>query len=89
METTTATMIDDDINNKGDADGDGDDDDSHNGNDDKATTTRPWRRDHDIKIQQSTKWGAVGGRAMMTTATTATATATATATRWRHSLQQQ
>ncbi len=82
METTAATTIDDDSDNKGDADGDGDDVDSHNGNDDEATMTRPWRQDHDIKIQQSTKWGTVGSRVMMTTATTATATAMATATRW-------
>ena len=89
METTMATTINDDSDDEGDADGDGDDGNGHNGNDDEATTTRPWRRDHDIKIQQSTKWGAVGGRAMMTTATTATATAMATATRRRHSLQRQ
>ena len=61
METTTATTIDDDRNAKGEADGNGDYGNGHNGNNDKATTTRPWRRDHDIKIRQSTKWGAVGG----------------------------
>ena len=62
METTTATKINDDSDDEGDADGDRDDGDGHNGNDNKATMTRPWRQDHDIKIQQSTKWGAVGVR---------------------------
>ncbi len=42
METTMATMIDDDSDDEGDADGNGDDGIGHNGNDDKATTTRPW-----------------------------------------------
>jgi hypothetical protein len=34
METTTATMIDDDSDDEGDTDGDGDDGDGNNGNDD-------------------------------------------------------
>ncbi len=41
METMTATTINDDRDNKGDADNDGDNGDDHSGNNDKATTTRP------------------------------------------------
>jgi hypothetical protein len=40
METTTASTIDDDSDNKGDTDGDGDEDDGHKGNNDEAATTR-------------------------------------------------
>ncbi len=52
METTMATTIDDNSDNKGNADDDGDNSNDHNGNDDKATsnetmTTRP-RRDTTI-----------------------------------------
>jgi hypothetical protein len=47
METTMATMINDDSDNEGDADNDGDNGDNHNGNDDKATTKRPRQQDHD------------------------------------------
>ncbi len=49
METMTATMIDDDSNNEGDAEDDGDNGNDHDGNDDKAMTTRPQQRDHDNK----------------------------------------
>ncbi len=49
METMTATMINDDINNKGDADNDADNGNDHNGNNVKATTTRPRQQDHDNK----------------------------------------
>ncbi len=41
METMTATMINDDSNNKGNAYNDGDNGNDHNGNNDKATMTRP------------------------------------------------
>ncbi len=41
MEMMTATMINDDSNNEGNADDDGDNSDNHNGNDNKATMTRP------------------------------------------------
>jgi hypothetical protein len=47
METTTATMINDDSHNEGNADDNGDNSDNHNGNDNKAMTTRPRQRDHD------------------------------------------
>jgi hypothetical protein len=47
METTTATMIDDNSNNKDDADDNGDNGNDHNGNNDKATRTRPQQQDHD------------------------------------------
>ncbi len=47
METTMATTIDDDSNNKGNADNDGDNGDNHNGNNDEATMTRPRQPDHD------------------------------------------
>jgi hypothetical protein len=43
----TATTIDDDSKNKGNADDDGDNGDDHNGNDNKATMTRPQQLDHD------------------------------------------
>jgi hypothetical protein len=49
METTTATMINDDSDNKGDADDDGDNGNDHNDNNDKATMTRPQQQDHDNK----------------------------------------
>ncbi len=50
METMTATTIDDDSNNECNADDDGDNGADHNGNNDKATMTRPQQRDHDNKI---------------------------------------
>ncbi len=41
MERMTATMIDDDSDNKGDAEDNEDNGDDHNGNNAKAMTTRP------------------------------------------------
>ncbi len=63
METTTARTINDDSDNEGNADNDGDNGNDHNGNNNEAMMTRPRQGDHDNhnKIQQSTKWGAVGG----------------------------
>jgi hypothetical protein len=49
METTTARRIDDDSNNEGNADDNGDNGDNHNGNDHKATMTRPQQQDLDNK----------------------------------------
>ncbi len=47
METTAVTAIDDDSNNKGVADNYGDNGNDHNGNNNKATMTRPRQQDHD------------------------------------------
>ncbi len=49
MEAMTATTIDDDSDNKGNADNIGDTCKDHNGNNDEATTTRPQQQDHDNK----------------------------------------
>jgi hypothetical protein len=49
METTMATTINADSNNKGNADNDGDNGDSHNGNNNETTMTRPRQQDHDNK----------------------------------------
>ncbi len=49
METMAVTTIDDNINNEGNAEDNGDNGDNHNGNDNKATTTRPQQQDHNNK----------------------------------------
>jgi hypothetical protein len=49
MESTMVTMIDDNSDNECNADNNGDNGDDHNGNDNKATMTRPQQQDHDNK----------------------------------------